>query len=145
MQWTRPGATLYDPAGSGVGRGDHDRLWVVVTGRPEYRPNWLSRPNATTVVLNRLSKRQGAELVEGVTGGLALPAEVMDQVVAKTDGVPLFVEELTRMVMESGILREEAGRYVLDGRKHTTTASRRRHGTMAGARMAYCSCRLVWR
>jgi predicted ATPase len=87
---------------------------VVVTGRPEYRPNWLGRPNATMLVLNRLSKRQGAELVEGVTGGISLPSEVLDQVVAKTNGVPLFVEELTRMVMESGILREQDGRYVLD-------------------------------
>jgi tetratricopeptide (TPR) repeat protein len=54
-------------------------------------------------------------MVEGVTGGRALPPEVLDQVVAKTDGVPLFVEELTRMVVESGLLREESGRYVLDG------------------------------
>ncbi len=83
-----------------IGRAEGARLLVVVTGRPEYRPNWLGRPNATTVVLNRLSKRQGAELVEGVTGGISLPSEVLDQVVAKTDGVPLFVEELTRMVME---------------------------------------------
>ena len=98
-----------------IGRAEGARLLVVVTGRPEYRPNWLGRPNATTVVLNRLSKRQGAELVEGVTGGISLPSEVLDQVVAKTDGVPLFVEELTRMVMESGILREQDGRYVLDG------------------------------
>jgi hypothetical protein len=98
-----------------IGRAEGARLLVVVTGRPEYRPNWLGRPNATMLVLNRLSKRQGAELVEGVTGGISLPSEVLDQVVAKTDGVPLFVEELTRMVMESGILREQDGRYVLDG------------------------------
>jgi hypothetical protein len=98
-----------------IGRAEGARLLVVVTGRPEYRPNWLGRPNATTLVLNRLSKRQGAELVAGVTGGISLPSEVLDQVVAKTDGVPLFVEELTRTVMESGILREQDGRYVLDG------------------------------
>ncbi len=97
-----------------IGRAEGARLLLVVTGRPEYRPNWLGRPNATTVVLNRLSKRQGAELVEGVMGGIALPSEVLDQVVAKTDGVPLFVEELTRMVTESGILREQDGRYVLN-------------------------------
>jgi len=98
-----------------IGRAEGARLLVVVTGRPEYRPNWLGRGNATTVVLNRLSKRQGVELVEGVMGGISLPSEVLDQVVAKTDGVPLFVEELTRMVTESGILREQDGRYVLDG------------------------------
>jgi predicted ATPase len=98
-----------------IGRAEGARLLVVVTGRPEYRPNWLGRPNATMLVLNRLSKRQGAELVEGVTGGISLPSEVLEQVVARTDGVPLFVEELTRTVMESGILREQDGRYVLDG------------------------------
>ena len=90
-----------------IGRAEGARLLVVVTGRPEYRP-WLGRPNATTVVLNRLSKRQGAELVEGVTGGGIVAVRGLGPVVAKTDGVPLFVEELTRMVMESGLSR--AGR-----------------------------------
>src|SRR5216684_2978174 len=51
-------------------------------------------------------------MVKQVTGGKALPAEVLQQIVNKTDGVPLFVEELTKMVLESGLLREENGRYV---------------------------------
>src|SRR5216684_3917958 len=51
-------------------------------------------------------------MVKQVTGGKALPEEVVQQIVAKTDGVPLFVEELTKMVLESGLLREEDGRYV---------------------------------
>jgi predicted ATPase len=98
-----------------VGRAEAAAILVVATGRPEYRPAWLSRPNATTVALNRLSRRQGASMVASVVGGRALPPEILEQVVEKTDGVPLFVEELTRMVLESGLLREEDGRYVLDG------------------------------
>ena len=53
-------------------------------------------------------------MVDGVAAGKALPAEVLDEIVAKTDGVPLFVEELTKSVLESGLLREEHGAYVLD-------------------------------
>ena len=52
-------------------------------------------------------------MIDRVTGGKALPAEVLEQIVAKTDGVPLFVEELTKTVLESGLLREENGAYVL--------------------------------
>ena len=54
-------------------------------------------------------------MVEQVTGGKALPTEVVQQIVAKTDGVPLFVEELTKMVLESGLLREAEGHYELSG------------------------------
>ena len=67
------------------------------------------------MTLPRLTRRQAAELVDRVTHGKALPPEVVDQVVAKTDGVPLFVEELTKMVLESGILQEHAERYALTG------------------------------
>src|SRR5207244_2263413 len=59
--------------------------------------------------------KQAEEMVERVTGGKALPAEVVQQVVVKTDGVPLFVEELTTMVVESGLLRERDGHYELAG------------------------------
>jgi predicted ATPase len=63
------------------------------------------------VTLNRLLRRQAAELTGRVAHGKALPAEVVEQVVAKTDGVPLFVEELTKMVLESGLLREREARW----------------------------------
>ena len=67
----------------------------------------------TTLGLNRLGRRQGAELVAMVTGGRALPAEVLEQILAHTDGVPLFVEELTKSVLESGLLREAGDQYML--------------------------------
>jgi predicted ATPase len=67
------------------------------------------------VTLNRLPRRQAAEMTGRVAHLKTLPAEVVEQVVAKIDGVPLFVEELTKMVLESGLLQEEEERYVLAG------------------------------
>src|SRR5918995_195089 len=75
----------------------------------------MGRAHLTQVTLNRLPRRQAAELTGRVAHGKALPAEVVEQVVAKTDGVPLFVEELTKMVLESGLLREREARYDLTG------------------------------
>src|SRR4029453_13635359 len=69
----------------------------------------------TQVTLPRLPRQQATELTGRVAHGKALPAEVVEQVVAKTDGVPLFVEELTKMVLESGLLQEQQERYTLTG------------------------------
>jgi class 3 adenylate cyclase len=77
------------------------RLLLVLTFRPEFTPPWASRSHLTPLVLSRLPRTQAEEMVEKVTGGKALPPEVLKQIVSKTDGVPLFVEELTKMVMES--------------------------------------------
>ena len=66
--------------------------------------------------LSRSGARQAMAMVDGVSGCKALPAEVLEQIVTKTDGVPLFVEELTKTVLEFGLLREENGAYVLDPR-----------------------------
>jgi predicted ATPase len=67
------------------------------------------------MTLNRLPRRQAAEMTGRVAGDKALPAEVVEQVVAKTDGVPLFVEELTKMVLESGLLQAREEGYELTG------------------------------
>jgi predicted ATPase len=77
------------------------RLLVLLTFRPEFSPPWAMRSHMTQITLRRLAPKQAGEMVEKVTGGKALPPGVVQQVVAKTDGVPLFVEELTKMVMES--------------------------------------------
>ena len=87
-------------------------LWLI-TARPEFIPPWPSHTHVTTLPLTRLGKRDGAALVERVAGG-KLPDEVMKQILARTDGVPLFVEELTKTVLESGLLQERQGQYVLD-------------------------------
>lgn len=88
---------------------------LVVTSRPEFGAPWIGRSGATLLALNRLHPRQRAEMIEGVTLGKALPKEVTDQIIERTDGIPLFVEELTRTVLESGVLREANDRYVLHG------------------------------
>jgi class 3 adenylate cyclase/predicted ATPase len=88
---------------------------LIVTHRPEYSPRWREQAHVTLLGLTRLGKRQGAELVTKLTGGKSLPPEVLDQIVAHTDGVPLFVEELTKSILESKLLRDAGDRYVLDG------------------------------
>jgi class 3 adenylate cyclase/predicted ATPase len=88
---------------------------VVITFRPEFRPLWISQPHVTSLILKRLSRKHGSAIVDRLTGGKALPAEVQKQIVAKTDGVPLFIEELTKTILESGLLQEEDDRYALLG------------------------------
>jgi class 3 adenylate cyclase len=88
---------------------------LIVTFRPEFQPPWTGQPQVSMVALNRLDRRDRTVLVEQIAGGKALPDEVIAQIVDRTDGVPLFVEELTKSVLESGLLHEEADRYVLDG------------------------------
>jgi class 3 adenylate cyclase/predicted ATPase len=87
---------------------------LVVTFRPEFQPPWIGQPRVSMLALNRLDRPDRTALVLQIAAGKALPDEVIDQIVDRTDGVPLFVEELTKSVLESGFLREEADRYVLD-------------------------------
>src|SRR6266478_1754735 len=87
---------------------------LIVTFRPEFQPPWTGQPQVSMLALNRLDRRDRTALVAQIAGGKALPDEVIDQIVDRTDGVPLFVEELTKSVLESGLLREEEDRYVLD-------------------------------
>jgi class 3 adenylate cyclase/tetratricopeptide (TPR) repeat protein len=88
---------------------------LLITFRPEFEAPWKGLPDVATVALARLDHGQAEMMIERVTGGRKLPAEVLAQIVAKTDGVPLFVEELTKNVLESGLLIEDGERYRLDG------------------------------
>jgi predicted ATPase len=76
------------------------RIYILLTFRPEFTPPWVLHSHMTQIILSRLPRKQVEVMVEKVTGGKALPTEVVQQVVVKTDGVPLFVEELTKMVVE---------------------------------------------
>ena len=87
---------------------------LVVTFRPEFQPPWTGQPQLTLLALSRLDRRDQTALIGQVAGGKVLPNEVVDQIIDRTDGVPLFIEELTKSVLEGGLLREEADRYVLD-------------------------------
>jgi predicted ATPase/class 3 adenylate cyclase len=90
------------------------RVLMLITARPEFTPPWPGHAHVTTVSLTRLNRRNGAALIERVTAGKTLPDEVMDQILARTDGVPLFVEELTKTVLETGLLQERDDHYVLN-------------------------------
>jgi predicted ATPase len=91
------------------------RLVALLTFRPEFIPPWGNRSHLSQLTLSRLGRRQVEVMVECLTGGRALPAEVVQQIVAKTDGVPLFVEELTKTVVESGLLTAVNDHYELRG------------------------------
>jgi class 3 adenylate cyclase/predicted ATPase len=76
---------------------------LIVMFRPEFQPAWISQPQVTILTLNRLDRRDRDALVAQIAGGNALPDAVVDQIVDRTDGVPLFIEELTKSVLESGV------------------------------------------
>ena len=92
-----------------------ERVLLLVTCRPEYSPSWGGAAQLTRHSLNRLSHRQCAALVNAVTGGKSLPAEVLAEIVRKTEGIPLFVEELTKTVVQSGLLEDTPRGYRLNG------------------------------
>ncbi|MCP3472299.1 AAA family ATPase [Bradyrhizobium sp. CCGUVB1N3] len=89
-------------------------ILIVITARSEFQPSWNAHSHVTTLVLNRLSRQLRTTLVERVAGR-ELPKEIVEEIIVKTDGVPLFLEELTKTVLESNLLTERHGRYVLSG------------------------------
>ena len=98
-----------------VEQGPTARLLALFTCRPDFSPPWPGRASLTQVTVHRLPRRQAIEVIRQIAHGKALPPEVVEQIVAKTDGVPLFVEELTKMVLESGLLQEREEGYELTG------------------------------
>jgi class 3 adenylate cyclase/DNA-binding winged helix-turn-helix (wHTH) protein/predicted ATPase len=102
-----------------IDQGPAPRILTLLTGRPEFPIPWGIGAHVTSLILGRLPPTQVEQMIDRVTGGKRLPAEVRQQVVSKTDGIPLFVEELTKMVLESGRLREQADHYELLGPLHS--------------------------
>lgn len=105
-------AELFDQI---AGRIQQLPVLLIATSRPEGAVRWSGLPHATFLTLNRLSRAQAASIIAAMTGGKQLPAEVLDQILSKTEGVPLFVEELTKVVLESGLLQMRDGELVLAG------------------------------
>ncbi len=87
----------------------------VLTYRPDFAPPWAMRSHMTPITLNRLERAEVEALIRHQSKGKALPAEVIDHIVVKADGVPLYAEELTRAILESEYISEEPGRYTLSG------------------------------
>jgi predicted ATPase len=88
---------------------------VLITSRPEFAPPWSGHAHITQLSLARLTRRHGATIVAQLAAGKALPEQVLDEIVARTDGIPLFVEELTKTVLESGLLQDAGDHYELAG------------------------------
>ena len=91
------------------------RLLLLVSCRPEFEPPWIGHAHSTVLRLNRMTHRESSAMVLGVAGGKRLPDQVLKQIVERTDGVPLFVEEMTKAVLGSELLAETADAYVLNG------------------------------
>jgi predicted ATPase len=91
------------------------RLCLVLTARPEFHPPWAMVAHFTALTLRRLAPAEVGRLVAHVVGDKAFPPAVLQEVARKTDGVPLFVEELTKTVLASGLLEEQEDRYALHG------------------------------
>jgi class 3 adenylate cyclase/tetratricopeptide (TPR) repeat protein len=90
-------------------------MLVLLTCRSHFQPSWHHRSYLTEITVNRLSHAQVEQIVTGMTDGKPFPAAVLQQIIAKTDGVPLFVEELTKAILESGYLKETDEHYELTG------------------------------
>jgi class 3 adenylate cyclase/predicted ATPase len=106
--WIDP--TTVEAITRGLGRRDNARILSVITHRPDYRPPWTGRSQVASLNLNRLSRRQSYELVRRVARR-DLPDTLVEQIVAKTDGMPLFIEELTKVIIESGSFEASANPY----------------------------------
>jgi class 3 adenylate cyclase/predicted ATPase len=91
------------------------RVLLLVTARPTFSHGFGGHPIVTRLVLNRLGRAQTAAIMQRIAGGKPLPEPLVDEIVARTDGVPLYVEEMTKAVLESGFLRETEDAYLLDG------------------------------
>ena len=119
LHWADP--TTLEMLGLVIEQAPTVPMLHVLTSRPAFRPPWPSRSHLTSLVLNRLERRAVEALIAHRVGGKALPTEVVQHIVTKTDGVPLYVEELTKVLLASSLLREEAGQYVLTGPLRTVT------------------------
>jgi class 3 adenylate cyclase/tetratricopeptide (TPR) repeat protein len=113
LHWTDP--TTLELLGLFVDQAPTVPMLHVLTFRPGFVPPWPTRSHMTPLTLTRLERPQVEALITHLAGGKSLPMEVVQHIVAKTDGVPLFVEELTKMLLESELLRAEAEHYALTG------------------------------
>jgi predicted ATPase len=113
VQWIDP--TTEELLSLAIERTQRLPVLMIISFRPEFVPPWPGQPHVSEVALTRLDRREGAAMVDRVIGAKPWPAEVTTQIVAKTDGVPLFVEELIKAVLESGLLADAGDHYELSG------------------------------
>ena len=108
-------------------------LLVVLTHRPEFQSRWSGQGHVGALNLSKLTRAQSAAMVSTLAGGKALPAALLEQILTRTDGVPLFVEELTKSILESGELKEAGDHYEYAGSARAVDHSRHAAGLADGA------------
>src|SRR5438105_2204732 len=113
LHWADP--TTLDTLGMLIEQAPTAALLVVATYRPELTPPWPQRSHMTPITLNRLELPEVETMVSHLSAGRSLPGEVVDHIVAKADGVPLYVEELTKAILGSGVIEARGDAYVLTG------------------------------
>jgi predicted ATPase/class 3 adenylate cyclase len=113
LHWADP--TTLETLGILIEQAPTAALLVVATYRPELTPPWPQRSHMIPITLNRLERLEVETMVGHLSGGRSLPGEVVDHIVAKADGVPLYVEELTKTILGSGVLEARGDAYVLTG------------------------------
>jgi len=113
VHWADP--TTLELLARTVDRVASMRALLLITARPEFKPPWPDQAHAGALVLNRLGDDEAATLAQHVAGQVLLPGAALRHIVRHAEGVPLFVEELTKAVLESGLLSDEGDRYTLAG------------------------------
>ena len=106
VHWIDP--TSLEAFGRTVDRMRTLGVLLIVTYRPEFEPPWIGRPYVTALTLNRLGEREIAAMIDRVTGNKSLPESIRQDIIERTDGIPLFVEEMTKAVLEAGERRRRA-------------------------------------
>ncbi|UCD68828.1 MAG: AAA family ATPase [Betaproteobacteria bacterium] len=113
LHWADP--TSREVLGAVIEAAQRARVLVVCTFRPEFEPPWPEHGHVTTLKLAKLARAPSREIVSTLAGGKDMPQDLVEQIVEKTDGVPLFVEEVTKSVLESGVLTDRGDRYEYTG------------------------------
>ena len=119
LHWVDP--TTLETLSFLIDRLDSISVLVLLTHRPEFQSQWSKYVRVTTLNLARLGPAHSRQVMSNLTGGKALPAELVERIIAKTDGVPLFIEELTKSIVESGDLVEQGDRYLYAGSSVTVS------------------------
>src|SRR5262249_25749180 len=113
LHWTDP--TTLELLNLLIDQTPTTAMLVLLTCTPYFRPPWHHRSYLTEMTVNRLARTQVEQIVAGITHGKTFPATVLQQIIEKTDGVLLFVEEVMKAILESGYLQEVDGQYELRG------------------------------
>jgi predicted ATPase len=127
LHWADP--TTLETLGMLIEQAPTAAMLVVATYRPELAPPWPQRSHMTPITLNRLERPEVETMISHLAGGRPLPGEVVEHIVAKADGVPLYVEELTKAILGAEVLEARGDAYVLTGAlawiSHTAASFRR--------------------